>query len=209
MKIFRAEHTADSLKDQQVQFELRIYDGPLSEATRYVLTDYTLEEALPHAEILSEENQKLWALAVCPLELQECLIWISGTDYHMNPGRSRQFWRKRAHMQYRYLEAASMRGEQPRLPNGLRRIRMFPEWTGGLSLWESLSENYPYEPDVLPASRELVADLIEWNLEWESYGCNAERPDAWKEAGWHLFKRLSDELADYAEIVPEFDDRTP
>lgn len=189
-------------------FRVFVYEGTTNAVTVHAITDCSVEQALEAAEMLSRRNELLWSLAVV-LEAQgPGLNWISGTDYRDRPGRNASRWRLRRQMQDRYLSARSMRGEPLLLPDGLRRIRMFPEWTGGLSLWESFSDHYPCEPGELPIPQELEQRLIEWNLEWESYGLDAERPESWTDRGWTLYERLQLALAGCAEVSPDFDQRT-
>lgn len=188
-------------------FRLFIYEGAASTAGAYAISNCSVEEALEAAGMLSRRNTLLWSLAVVSDAAVGALNWLSGTDYNRCPQRSGVRWRLRRQMQDRYLRAQVKRGEAAVLPNGLRRIRMFPEWTGGLSLWESFSDHYPYGEGVLPIPRELEQELVEWNRDWEAHGLDAERPVSWSDEGWRLYERLQAALAGYAEVSPEFDDR--
>jgi hypothetical protein len=95
----------------------------------------------------------------------------------------------------------------PQLEDGRRVIRVFPEWISGLPLWESYTENYPFERDVLPLSSELQNQLEAWNEHWQDRDLDEELPDRdrWIAEGWALVARLRDELGDIADVQAEFD----
>ena len=95
----------------------------------------------------------------------------------------------------------------PRLEDGRRLIRVFPEWISGLPLWEDYTENYPFERDALPLSAELQDALEAWNEHWQDRDLDEELPDLdrWLAEGRELVARLRDELGDIAEVRAEFE----
>lgn len=190
------------------EFRLFVYEGPSNAVTVYRISECSVEQALEAAEMLSRKDELLWSLALAVRSPDPSLIWISWMDYNKKPECSRE-WRLRAHMQSRYFLAKSRVGEpQPRLPSGLRRIRMFPEWTVDLPLWGISPDPYPYEPGMLALPEDLERELIEWSREWGSYDLDTpDRPDSWKDRGWSLRERVQDALRDIAEVIPQFDDR--
>ncbi len=131
------------------------------------------------------------------------LIWLSGMDYNDPPG-SAQEWKRRRQMQDRYLRAAHRRGEPAVLPNGLRVIRVFPEWVSGWPLWEDFTDGYRLTGPDLSLTPELSADLLDWNEAWLMRQEEDPLPAGWKERGLLLVRQLQDELSGVAEIRPEF-----
>ncbi|MDQ1074683.1 MULTISPECIES: hypothetical protein [Microbacterium] len=94
----------------------------------------------------------------------------------------------------------------PRLEDGRRLIRVFPEWISCLPLWENYTDNYPFERDVLPLSSELQDRLVAWNDHWQNRDLDEEVPDLdrWIAEGRELVARLRDELGDIADVRAEF-----
>ena len=114
-------------------------------------------------------------------------------DYNDPPGSARE-WQRRRQMQDRYLLARSRRGESNVLPNGLRLIRVFPEWVSGWPLWESFSDEYHLTGPDLGLSSDLSTALFAWNDAWQSRDVDAPLPEAWEEHGRVLVARLRSEL---------------
>jgi hypothetical protein len=94
----------------------------------------------------------------------------------------------------------------PLLPNGLRLIRVFPEWVSGWPLWEDGSDEYHLTALSLDISPELGAALFGWNEEWLSRQENEPLDDAegWLRRGTALAEQLQIELDGIAEVRPEF-----
>ncbi|MEV7756577.1 hypothetical protein AB0O16_02490 [Microbacterium sp. NPDC089180] len=114
---------------------------------------------------------------------------------------------QRSRLAHRSWQERSLRSTQPpRLEDGRRLIRVFPEWVSCLPLWESCTENYPFERDVLPLSPELQDALEAWNEHWQDRDLDEEIPDRdrWVAEGGELVARLRDELGDIAEVRAEF-----
>lgn len=190
------------------RFRLFAYVGADSSHEVHDLVACSIEQALDAAYRLSGGDARLWSLALVPDRAEEPedarrgLTWLSGFDAHRRPANPAE-WRLRGQMQDRYLRARSQRGEAPLLPNGLRVIRMFPEWCVGLPLWESFTDSYPVRPGELPISRALEGELEVWNREWESHGLDATRSPAWFERGWELYEEVQRALANIAEVRPD------
>lgn len=183
----------------------RVFVFGMSEGAVTEILDATVEEALESARALSNGDQALWALAnvVDHAEGDRELIWLSGMDYGVWPS-TRTEWRHRKQMQDRYLGAVSEAGRAPVLPNGLRVIRMFPEWVSGWPLWESFTENYRLTGSDLRLSEDLSTALYHWNEDWLSRDEASPTPDGWIERGDALFQRLRSELETVAEVRPEY-----
>ncbi|AZS42984.1 hypothetical protein [Microbacterium oleivorans] len=95
----------------------------------------------------------------------------------------------------------------PRLDDGRRLIRVFPEYTTDLPLWENFTDHYLVERGMLPLSSDLDAALAEWNEKW-SPTRSSEDPEEqrWLAQGHALVRRLRTELHGIAEIRAEFAD---
>lgn len=196
-------------QESSPRFRLFVHDGAESADDVHDLVDCSVEQALNAASQLSAGDARLWSLALVPDRAEEPedvrrgLTWLSGFDAHRRPANPVE-WRLRGQMQDRYLRARSQRGETPILPNGLRVIRMFPEWCVALPLWESFTNSYPVRQGELPIARALEDELEVWNREWESSGLDAGRPRAWFERGWELYEEVQRALANVAEVRPDF-----
>lgn len=206
MKIATVDERDTTCEYHNAAFRVFIYEGPANAVTVYEISDCPVEEALNAAEMLSFRNEKLWSLALVVKAPPVELTWMSGMDYNDRPSTLNE-WRLRGQMQTRYLRAKLLRNEDPILPNGLKRIRMFPEWGVDFPLWGQDPDPYPYSLGDLPIPQELGLDLASWGREWGSYGSDEARPDRWKDHGWLLFDRLQSALNGFAEVHPRFDDR--
>ena len=96
--------------------------------------------------------------------------------------------------------------DPPRLEDGRRLIRVFPEWCTVLPLWESFTHHYLLQRDTLPISDALLDAFAAWNAEWQARDPDDDLPDAerWSADGDALVARLRVELAGIAEIRAEF-----
>lgn len=96
--------------------------------------------------------------------------------------------------------------DPPRLDDGRRVVRVFPEWCCELPLWESYTDNYPFSRDTLPISGDLLDALTAWNAEWQDREPEMELTDAerWLIDGDALVARLRRELDGIAEVRAEF-----
>ena len=179
--------------------------GPGNEVTTIDVVEATIEEALESALALSDGDKHLWSLALVENDSRGMrgLIWLSGMDYNDPPITARE-WQRRRQMQDRYLMAKSRRGEQPVLPNGLRLIRVFPEWVSGWPLWENFSEDYRRTGPDLGLTSELSDALFDWNEAWLARQENDPLPAGWEDEGNRLVIRLRSELDEVAEVRPEF-----
>ena len=186
-------------------YRIYIFEGAGNEVTTFDLEGATVEEALEQASAMSGADERLWSLALVENDARGLrgLIWLSGMDYNDPPGSARE-WQRRRQMQDRYLLARSRRGESNVLPNGLRLIRVFPEWVSGWPLWESFSDEYHLTGPDLGLSSDLSTALFAWNDAWQSRDVDAPLPEAWEEHGRVLVARLRSELEGVAEVRPEF-----
>lgn len=194
---------------REARFRLCVYGASAKEDALFDIIGASVEDALEGAHNLSEEDRRLWSLAIVDAPSlvdasRPSLTWISGFDYHALPATPAE-WRGRGQMQVRYLSAKVLRGEDPVLPNGLRVVRMFPGWGSEIALWESFTDMYVLEPGDLPLGEKLEQELVDWNLEWESYGLEADRPKSWVEKGWILHSKVQAALEEVAEVRPEFE----
>lgn len=213
MRIEASDHRDSAWERHETHFRVFLFEGADSAVTTFDIVEATVEQALEAARMLSEDNAKLWSLALVHDEIADGdagprgLVWLSGLDYHDQPETAHQ-WHLRGQMQNRYLSAAAQRGDAPLLPNGLRVIRLFPEWAGGLPLWESFTDHYRISPEHLDLSDHLSTALGEWNHHWLDRDETHPLPDAaaWRAEGWALYKLLQTELDGIAEVRPEFDD---
>ena len=90
------------------------------------------------------------------------------------------------------------------LSNGLRVIRLFPEWVSGWPLWESFTDDYRLTGPDLGLTPELSRTLYEWNETWLTRDEDDPIPEGWREQGERLFLQLQAELDGVAEVRPEF-----
>ncbi len=89
------------------------------------------------------------------------------------------------------------------LPNGLRVIRLFPEWVSGWPLWENFTDNYRLSRPDLGLTPELSQALYDWNETWLMRQLDDPVPGGWREQGERLVLQLQAELAGVAEVRPE------
>ncbi|MGO2660390.1 hypothetical protein [Mycetocola reblochoni] len=232
-----------SWEAHDARYRLLVFEGPGNAVAAYDLGDCTLREALEAGEETSERDARLWSLALIVDDERSApvfgaavatvrsrgLIWLSGYDYTDGEPSTVAEWRLRAEMQDSYLMARSLAGEPVVLPDGLRVFRMFPGWTT-VPLWESFTDNYPFDEDTVPVSAGLRDELIAWGAEWErralaemdgdgegTSGAAAapdeegDDPEAallgeaeWARWGARLYRRAVAELRDVAEVRPGF-----
>jgi len=187
------------------RFRVYVFSRGGSSVRTVDLLDATIEEALDAAGVLSEADEHLWSLALVEQDTRDDrgLIWLSGMDYN-DAARTDREWRLRAQMQDRHLRAKVARGQPPRLPNGLRVVRMFPEWSSGSPLWENFTDEYRLSGEDLGLPEPLSAALVAWNETWLSRSEHDAIPEGWVETGDRLFGALQVELADIAEVRPGY-----
>lgn len=189
------------------RFRILVFKGPDNEVTAFDIVDATLDEALDSARALSNGDQYIWSLAIVDDDSHGArgLIWLSGMDYNDTPVTARQ-WQLRRQIQSRYLLARTKRGLQPLLPNGLRLLRVFPEWISGLPIWEDFTDEYRLDVSSLDISPDLGNALFDWNEEWLTRQVDEPLadPNGWRERGMLLVDQLQRDLNGVAEVRPEF-----
>ena len=189
------------------RFRVYVFKGAGNTTTVMDITDATVEEALESAHALANGGEHLWSLALVQDDARgrRGLLWLSGMDYNDWPATALE-WRRRRQMQDRYLSARRRRGLAVVLPNGLRLIRVFPEWWGGWPLWESFTDHYRLDDQSLTVTRELADALFDWNEEWLDRDENEPlaHPAEWEQRGVELVEQLRRELDGVAEVRPEF-----
>ena len=188
------------------RYRVFVYSGPDAVVKKVDIVDASLHEVMDSTHALAENDRNLWSLALVVDEAEprgRGLVWLSGMDYHRAPASAFE-WRLRAEMQNRYLSARSRRGEPVVLPNGLRVVRMFPEWGVAWPLWESFTDNYPMDAAALALSSALATDLAAWNDRWQDRDLDDPLPAGWHDEGWALYGRLRSELDGIAEVRPDF-----
>lgn len=205
MRGYLVDERDSTWERDDARYRIYIFEGSGNDVTTFDLEGATVEEALEEASAMSGADERLWSLALVEDDARGLrgLIWLSGMDYNDPPGSARE-WQRRRQMQDRYLLARSRRGETNVLPNGLRLIRVFPEWVSGWPLWESFSDEYHLTGSDLGLSSDLSTALFAWNDAWQSRDVDAPLPEAWEEHGRVLVARLRSELEGVAEVRPEF-----
>ncbi|WP_454118363.1 hypothetical protein [Microbacterium lacticum] len=205
MRGYLVDERDSTWERDDAHYRIYIFEGAGNEVTTFDLEGATVEEALEQASAMSGADERLWSLALVENDARGLrgLIWLSAMDYNDPPGSARE-WQRRRQMQDRYLLARSRRGESNVLPNGLRLIRVFPEWVSGWPLWESFSDEYHLTGSDLGLSSDLSTALFAWNDAWQSRDVDAPLPEAWEEHGRVLVARLRSELEGVAEVRPEF-----
>lgn len=189
----------------QPRYLLYLFSGSAGHVAVLELGECDIQRAIETARSLAKSEDALWSLALVAQSTEPWQEWLHGMDYHQQPETAAQ-WRRRYEMQSEYLRARVAKGLPGVLPNGKRSIRMFPEWGVELPLWDTSGEHYPYEAGELPLSAPLEHELMSWGREWGSYPVEQNtRPDAWYTQGHALYVRLSEELRDIAEIIPQYD----
>jgi hypothetical protein len=196
-----------SWESHDPRFRILVFEGARNAVRAVDIVDASVDDAFESARALSEGDRRLWSLALVTDDRQggRGLVWLSGMDYNDAPVTAKQ-WALRRQMQNRYLMAKVQRRQPPLLPNGLRVIRVFPEWVSGLPLWESFTDQYHLDPGSLDLSHELSAALFAWNEEWLSRSEDEPLADprGWRRRGLRLVGQLQAELDGVAEIRPEF-----
>lgn len=193
-------------ESSDARYRVFVYSGADAAVTAVDIVDASLRDVMDSTRALAENDRNLWSLALVvdePAPRGRGLVWLSGMDYRRAPASAVE-WRMRAEMQNRYLSARKRRGEQVVLPNGLRVVRLFPEWGVTWPLWESFTDNYPMDAAALGLSSALAADLAAWNDRWQDRDETEPDPPGWYEDGWPLYRRLQAELDGVAEVRPDF-----
>jgi hypothetical protein len=188
------------------RYRVFVYSGPDAVVKAVDIVDASLHDVMDSTRALAENDRNMWSLALVVDDAGprgRGLVWLSGMDYRRAPTSPFE-WRLRAEMQDRYLSARSRRGEAVVLPNGLRVVRMFPEWGVTWPLWESFTDSYPMDAATLGLSDSLAADLAAWNGRWNDRDEDDPLPAGWSEEGWVLHGRLQTELDGVAEVRPDF-----
>ncbi|WJL97190.1 hypothetical protein QSU92_08550 [Microbacterium sp. ET2] len=205
MRGIPADERDSTWERDDARYRLYVFTGTDNAVTAIDLVEATIEEALEAASVLSNRDEHLWSLALVENDARGMrgLIWLSGMDYNDPPDTPRE-WQRRRQMQDRYLLARSRRNEPVVLPNGLRLIRVFPEWASGWPLWENFTQDYRLTGADLQLTRELSDALFAWNEAWLSRAENDPLPAGWEEEGHYLVSRLRNELQGVAEVRPEF-----
>ncbi|MET0886192.1 MAG: hypothetical protein ABWX92_07050 [Mycetocola sp.] len=205
MRTIEVDERDSTWERDDPRFRLYVFKGADNAVTTLDILNATIEEALETAIALSHGDKHLWSLALVEQDARGMrgLIWLSGMDYNDPPGTARE-WQHRRQMQNRYLAARGRAGEAPVLPNGLRLIRVFPEWVAGWPLWESFTDAYRLTGPDLRLSQSLSDELYQWNESWLRRGEDDPVPDGWRERGLELVHQLQGEMAGVAEVRPEF-----
>jgi hypothetical protein len=205
MRGFPADERDSTWERDDARYRLYVFKGPDNAVTTIDVVEATIEQALDSAMALSNGDEHLWSLALVENDARGMrgLIWLSGMDYNDPPSTAWE-WQRRRQMQDRYLIAKNRRGEQTVLPNGLRVIRVFPEWVSGWPLWENFTEGYRRTGPDLGLTRELSDALFDWNEVWLSRHEDDPLPAGWEDEGHRLVTQLRSELDGVAEVRPEF-----
>jgi hypothetical protein len=187
------------------RYRLYIFEGPDNAVTTIDIVEATVEQALESALAMSNGDQHLWSLALVETDARGLrgLIWLSGMDYN-DPPTTPWEWQRRRQMQDRYLIAKSRRDVATVLPNGLRLIRVFPEWVSGWPLWENFTAEYRLTGPSLGLTPELSDALFNWNEAWLARQEDDPLPAGWEDEGHRLVVRLRSALDGIAEVRPEF-----
>lgn len=205
MRGFAVDERDSTWERDDTRYRVYIFDGPDSATTTIDIVDATIEQALESGVALSDGNAKLWSLALVENDARGMrgLIWLSGMDDNDSPESARD-WQRRRHMQDRYLLARRQQNLPVVLPNGLRVIRVSPEWMTAWPLWENFTDKYLRTGPELGVSEALGAELRAWNAAWNSRDEDDPLPAGWEAAGRALVTWLQAELRGIAEVRPEF-----
>lgn len=205
MRTFAVDERDSTWERTDARYRVYIFEGPGNAVTVFDIVDATIEEAMAAAAATSNGNTQLWALALVEEDARGLpgLIWLSGMDYN-DPPDSPWEWQRRRQMQDRYLAATHRPDAHPTLPNGLRVIRVFPEWVSGWPLWENFTDEYRRTGPELGLSASLSDALYQWNEAWRSRDEDDPVPARWESDGLALVAQLRAELDGIAEVRPEF-----
>jgi hypothetical protein len=205
MRFIAADERDSTWERDDARYRVYRFEGPTNDAVTHDIVGATVEEALEAAVALSNGNEHLWALALVENDDRGMrgLIWLSGMDYN-DPPESPREWQRRRQMQDRYLSERHRRGLPPVLPNGLRVIRVVPEWVSGWPLWESFTDEYHLTGPMLNLTPALSEALFAWNETWLAREVDDPLPEGWLELGTDLVRQLRIELDGIAEVRPDF-----
>ena len=205
MRVIEVDERDSTWERDDPRFRIYIFTGADNAVATFDVLDGSVDEALAAANELSHRDEQLWSLALVENDTRGLrgLLWLSGMDYNDAPSTARE-WRQRRQMQDRYLRAKRKAGAATVLPNGLRLVRVFPEWVSGWPLWESFTDAYRLNGEDLGLSAALSAELYEWNETWANREPDDPLPQNWEAHGLELVRRLQGELAGVAEVRPEF-----
>lgn len=205
MRGFAVDERDSTWERGDARYRVYVFKGADNAVTTIDIVEATIEEALESAIALSEGDLHLWSLALVENDSRGMrgLIWLSGMDYN-DPPTTAWEWQRRRQMQERYLMSRRRRGEPTVLPNGLRLIRVFPEWVSGWPLWENFTDDYRRSGPDLGLTQELSDALFRWNEAWLDRQIDDPLPAGWEDEGNRLVIRLRRELEGIAEVRPEF-----
>lgn len=205
MRAFSVDERDSTWERDDARYRVYLFQGADNAVTTLDIVGATVEEALESALDMSENNAHLWSLALVENDARGMrgLIWLSGMDYNDPPETARE-WRRRRQMQDRYLMDKTRRGLPVVLPNGLRVIRVFPEWASGWPLWENFSDKYRLDASDLGLTNELSDALYAWSEAWLSRNVDDPVPAGWEEEGRRLVRLARAELEGIAEVRPDF-----
>lgn len=99
------------------------------------------------------------------------------------------------------------------MPSERRVIRLFPEYSRDWPLRENSTPTwdvgYTTTPAMYGLSEDLTTSIAAWNAFWEAHFDDAdgwdsvEARDQWGVAGEEITRRLSDEVAEFADVQYE------
>lgn len=209
MELIPADERDSTWERDDARFRIYVFTGADHAVDTHDLLDASVDDALEAARELAGDDDELWSLALVENDARGLrgLLWLSGMDYNDAPDGARQ-WRARALMQDRCLAARVRRGRAPLLPDGRRVIRLFPEYGGGLPVWQSFTERYRLEPADLGfdegRDRDLIARLRTWNEEWQDIPEGGTPAAGWSDEGASLRDDLQRVLGPGAEVRPDY-----
>ncbi|SDH56276.1 hypothetical protein [Microbacterium pygmaeum] len=205
MRGFAVDERDSTWERDDARYRLYVFTGSDNIVTTTDIVEATIEQALESALAMSNGDEYLWSLALVETDARGMrgLIWLSGMDYN-DPPTTAWEWQRRRQMQDRYLMAKSRRGPAPVLPNGLRLIRVFPEWVSGWPLWENHTDEYRLTGPSLGLSPELSDALFNWNEAWLNRQEDDPLPPGWEDEGQRLVLELRSALHGVAEVRPDF-----
>lgn len=191
MRAIRVDERDSTWERDDPRFRVDMFEGAGNGVTTVDVPDATIEQALESALALSSGDEHIWALALVDDDSRGMrgLVWLSGMDYNDAPSAPHD-WQRRRQMQDPVPDGEAAVGA-PVLPNGLRVIRVFPEWGSGWPLWENFTEDYRLTGSGLGLTGPLSDALYEWNQTWQDRQEDVPAPHRWQDRGRDLCETVA------------------
>ena len=235
MRAETVDERDSSWEIDSARIRVYVFDGCGAAVTTVDLIDAAWKDVESLGDVVTRDGRLWSAaLVVDDSTRGRGLVWLTGGDYNSPPTSVRQQL-ARAQMEDRLLSSRGRRAtsgawsvgradpssaphatttppgpvtaerQLPTLPNGLRVIRMVPDWGRDWPFWESFTDEYTRSAADLGLSTGLSVNVSAWNERWQARSETDPLPAGWRAEGRMLHARVQAELQRWAVVRPEFD----